>query len=198
VSFDRTVIMLLGRIERLEQRIERMASSEAPHGAAVWLGTATGGATMDFANISQGYRSLAISLSSCNTVAATSILCRCSSDGTTFDLGGNYDWQWIASQAATVTGGELFGHTGLVVGRHGVTATLMSPSWILFPDYANATEQKTAIATYGSKEGTATGNLRHFTTTSYWRSTAPIKGLRLLPTANAFTTESRATLYGIP
>lgn len=197
---DAALIGMLDRIGRLERAVERLGPAEAPLyvSPAVWLGTANGGASaMDFASISQEYRSLALTLSSRNTVAAANILCQLSA-GSGIDSGNNYDWQYMSGSGATAGAGESFATNGILAGAHGIAAGAMSPSWMAFPDYANTTDHKTVIVTYGRKIGTASGELNTVTVIGHWRNAGAIHDIRLLPILNAFASASRATLYGLP
>lgn len=159
--------------------------------------TGSAAATIDFTNIVQTYRHLLIELVSLNNTGAANVLMRFSSDGTTFDSGNNYDWQYDSGSAAAEEAGELLATSSLLAGSHGSASNVMSPATIKILDYTNA-YQKTALIQYSRKSGTSSGNLIAGLAGGYWRNTAAIQGVRLLPASNSFAVGSRATLYGLP
>ena len=158
--------------------------------------TLTGG-TVDFTNISQAYRHLQIEMSSQNSAGATNVLMRLSSDGTTFDTGSNYDWQYLAASAGSSFSGESLGATSLLVGGHSASGNRRSPSTIKILDYTDTTREKTVLVQYSRKDGTASGNISVGSVGGYWRNNAAVQGIRLFPAANNFD-NGRATLYGLP
>jgi hypothetical protein len=169
--------------------------------ALVRLAEVTAGGSVsyiEFTNIPQTYRHLRIEMATRNSTSSTNIGMRVSTDGTTFDAGSNYDWQYTTASAATITSGESLATTAILAGAHGTASDVMSPATVDILDYANGSYQKTCLVQYGRKTGTATTDLGVIAATGFWRNTVAIKGVRLFPFADNFSTGSRVTLYGLP
>lgn len=196
---DATVLQLLERIDRLERLLDRTGGSEAPGKAPTWLsGSAGGSAAIDFTNISQAYRSLELVISNANSGGAVSTSLQFSSDGTAFDTGSNYDYQYLYGNAATTGAGESFAGVAILVANQTNASNVMSPARVLIPDYRNTSHYKPILALYGRKDGTSTGNLFVVQVTGFWRNTAAVKGIHLFPSSGTFASASRVDLYGIP
>lgn len=176
------------------------ATTYGPRAMVRLAETTLGGSasTIDFTNIPQTYRHLLIELSSRNSTSSANVMVRFSTDGTTFDAGNNYDWQYLSGTAAAAGAGETLAGSYILGGANTAASDVMSPSTIHILDYTNSSYQKTALVQYGRKTGTASGNLTAGAVAGFWRNTVAILGVRLTVTADNFALGTRATLYGLP
>jgi len=116
------------------------------------------------------------------------------------DTGSNYDWQSILGSAATASAGETFGETSAVLGNipaNTAGANLFGALTVEIPHYAQASNNKAAHAAFAMKSGTGSGALQAGALSAFWRSSAAITQVTLIPGAGNFRSGSRATLYGL-
>jgi hypothetical protein len=129
-----------------------------------------------------------------NTAAtATNILMRFNNDSA-----ANYDYQTHSASATTATAVEGLAQTALVIGQmpaNNATASVFGQCSSEMAQYAGTTGQKTANSRWSHKTGTGTGNLQVAQVAGFWRSTAAISRITLLPAAGNFAIGTRATLY---
>jgi hypothetical protein len=155
-------------------------------------------ASIDLTGIAQDWAHLLVVAYLRGTTAATFTEIRARFNG---DTGNNYDHQQVAGNAASATAGESFAGSSAVVGlipAANATANVFGPLVIDIPFYSQATNNKAASTQYGWKGGTSTGNLQVASIAAFWRSSAAITQVTLLPAAGSLAAGSRATLYGLP
>jgi hypothetical protein len=119
------------------------------------------------------------------------------------DSGANYDAQSIANSAATtLAAGENIAATSGNIDR-GVTpggtaaASEFGAMATLIPAYAGTTGQKSAISMVAGRSGTTTGLISTMLCSTFWRSTAAINRITLLPSAGNFVAGSRLSIYAL-
>jgi hypothetical protein len=119
------------------------------------------------------------------------------------DTGANYDAQSIHNSAATTAAaGENLAATSGMIDR-GVSpggsaaASEFGVVVTLIPAYTDTVGQKGAISIIAGRSGTASGNLSAMLCATFWRSTAAVNRITILPSSGNFVTGSRVTLYGL-
>jgi hypothetical protein len=119
------------------------------------------------------------------------------------DSGANYDAQSIHNSAATTAAaGENLAATSGMIDR-GVSpggsaaASEFGVVVTLIPAYTDTVGQKGAISIIAGRSGTASGNLSAMLCATFWRSTAAVNRITILPSSGNFVTGSRVTLYGL-
>ncbi len=115
----------------------------------------------------------------CEAGGDSNLLMRLSTDGTTFDTGNNYDVQYHFSQGATRNSFELFAQAGIVVGGTTSIASLRSASKITLPFFTDTSYQQNVKSVWGTKLGTATGEISDLRIEAWWRNNAAVQGVRL-------------------
>jgi len=116
------------------------------------------------------------------------------------DLAANYDYQQLEASAASPVGGEVFAATSIDAGGvPGSTAgaNLFSALRMLIPHYAQASNNKAVLCCSAHKSGTSSGAMEVRRAAGFWRSSAAIEDITLVPTGN-FVAGCRATLIGLP
>jgi hypothetical protein len=116
------------------------------------------------------------------------------------DTGSNYDTQLGRASAATPTANESFANASGAVGTmpaNTATANVFGGTIVWIPNYAYASGHKTALALSTHKTGTATGNLNVDLRGTFWRSSAVVTQVTLLPAAGNFVAGTKVTLYGM-
>lgn len=117
------------------------------------------------------------------------------------DTGSNYDYQSLNGSAATAAAAETFAGSTIFAGTipaASATANVFGGIVIEIPYYSQSTNNKALIATSALKSGTTTGTLGIRTNAGFWRSSAAITQVTILPSLNNFAAGSRITLYGMP
>lgn len=160
--------------------------------------TGSPAATIDFTTINQNFCGLMIDGILANNTTTRNTLLRASSDGTTFDTGSNYDWQTDSGAAAAATAGESLGGTSIFIGQNTAATSVGVPLRIIIPNYASTTFHKAILFSSGTKTGTSSGNLGKYDGIGFWRNTAALAGVRLLPSGDSFAVGSKLTMYGLP
>ena len=128
--------------------------------------------------------------------------------GTTYvrmngDTGSNYDNENLRGEGNnTILASEQFGQiAGWVGSMPGASAPANSFGMlsVFFPNYANTTPHKSALAYSGIKRGTTTGLLRTSVGGVRWRSTSAINSITVLSGGadGNFVAGSRFMLFGI-
>lgn len=155
-------------------------------------------ASFDFTSIPATYNHLLIEVQVRGAVAATLVEFWLRFNG---DVGANYDWQHLQGNATAVAGGESFAQTKIraLAGVAGATSTagVADIATIRIPNYRRTTFQKSAITNGGLKRGTATGDLYSQQSVGWWRSTAAITQVTILPDSGNWLAGSVAVLYGL-
>jgi hypothetical protein len=117
------------------------------------------------------------------------------------DTGSNYDTQFLAAGAATVTAGEAFAGGAAQVGNvpaNTASANVFGYVSIEVTHYANSANNKAHIATWAHKQGTASTNMQVGCWAGFYRSNTAISRVTVIPGAGNFVSGSRVTLYGLP
>jgi hypothetical protein len=106
-------------------------------------------------------------------------------------------WGAGATPSASESLGAAAGRLGLIV-NNGAAAGLNSPGWVLFPNYASGTFNKTWTGSGFSPSNTGTGTLYTWTNSVLTGVTAAINRINIFPpTSGSWLAGSRFTLYGI-
>jgi hypothetical protein len=116
------------------------------------------------------------------------------------DTAANYDYQLLTGGGATVTAVEAFAQTSAFIGfppANTAGANLFGVSITFIPHYAGSTNNKLALSVASSKTGTTTGLMKNYLSAGFWRSSAAINRVTLLPAAGNFVAGTRVTLYGM-
>lgn len=158
-------------------------------------GTAT---AVDITSISASYAHLLVVAYARSDVAATStgLALRFNND-----VAANYDFQQLLGTAATPSAAEAFAQTQMTTGSMpGATAgaNLFNASITFIPHYAGSTNNKLALSISATKIGTTTGSVTAYLFGGFWRSSAAINRVTLLPVVGSnFVAGTRVTLYGM-
>lgn len=170
--------------------------------AATWVKladeTLTGtAAAIDFTSISGSWAHLMIVAYLRGDVASTATEVRVQLNG---DTGSNYDWQRLLASASTPSAGEGFGQSSAFVGSipgasagSGEFAALRC----LLPGYSQTIGHKVLTSRWSLKTGTSSGNLQGGAAAAFWRSTAAVTRVKILPASNSLVAGSKATLYAM-
>jgi hypothetical protein len=155
-------------------------------------------ASISFSSIPAHYAHLMLVCYARGTVAATgtSLVMRFNADA-----GANYDRQYVYGLAATAQANEAFAATSMDpfdIPGASAGANLFAGVKILIPHYAGAANNKVVSSRYARKTGTASGNLEIVKTACFWRSSAAINEITLVPLSGNILAGSRFTLYGLP
>lgn len=118
------------------------------------------------------------------------------------DSAANYDYQLTVVAGAVTSPAEVFGATSLYCGAipaNTAGANLLSQNRIEIAHYAGATNNKTALVQFGYKIGTtaAASNVNVGAVGGFWRSSAAINRITLLPAAGNFVAGTRVTIYAM-
>ena len=157
-------------------------------------------ASVTFSGIPGFFRHLRIVGQARVTTAVTSAACNVRFNG---DAGNNYDSIGSREQdVSTLTTFEsLAGNAALfayIVGASG-PADAGDVFTIDIPNYAGEIFQKGFVSASSEKDGIAAGNVRLFAAAGWWRNTAIINSITLLPAPAAqWEIGTTISLYGIP
>jgi hypothetical protein len=116
------------------------------------------------------------------------------------DSAANYDYQQLKGSAAAATASETFAQTAMVAGNMAANtagANLFSAHIMFIPHYAGSANNKIALSIASLKTGTTTGLMTDNLVGGFWRSSAAINRITLLPAFGNFVTGTRATIYGM-
>lgn len=154
-------------------------------------------ANVDVTSISATYAHLLIVAYARGDTAAlsTSLMARFNGD-----TAANYDYQIQDASAATKLANESFAQTSALAGRipaNTAGANLFSANIIFIPHYAGSSNNKVALSISSIKVGTSTSNLTVTMAGGFWRSSAAINQVTLLPAAGNFVSGTRVTVYGM-
>lgn len=154
-------------------------------------------ASFDFTAIPATYNHLLLEIQCRGTAASTNVEARMRFNG---DAGLNYDYQHIQGTTAASAAEVLAtSHIRVAVAVAGGTAPagLADPITIRIPNYRRTTFQKGATAQSGGKRGTATGDVFSNVVSGWWRNTAAINQVTILPDSGNWLAGSVAMLYGL-
>jgi hypothetical protein len=154
-------------------------------------------ANIDFTSIPSHYAHLMLVCYLRGDTAAifTGVQMRFNGDG-----GANYDQQHVLGQAAVASAAEAFAGVWVQIGNATANsggANLFSPLVLTIPHYANSANNKAGVSQFATKYGTATTNLHVGNLAVFWRSSAAINRITILPAAGNWRSGSRVTLYGL-
>lgn len=116
------------------------------------------------------------------------------------DTAANYDWQKLQGSAAAVSAGEVFASTSLAIGlmpTNPAGANLFSVHMAFIPHYAGTTNNKVCLSINSMKFGVTTGSMAVGLNGGFWRSSAAINRITLLPASGSFVAGTRITIYGL-
>jgi hypothetical protein len=116
------------------------------------------------------------------------------------DTAANYDFQRLTGGAATVSAFEAFAQTSIIscfIPANTAGANLFNASLVFIPHYAGSANNKVALSLASVKLGTTTGSLATYLHGGFWRSSAAINRITLLPAAGNFVAGTRVSLYGM-
>ncbi len=148
--------------------------------------------------IPSGYRHLLIRALIRGVTAATTTPLIVRFNG---DVGGNYDYQWIAGAAAVASAAEGLAQTGIIPGfvtAGSAPAGVASEATLRIAHHAGTTFQKTMTAEVATKGGTASGNLTAYQAIGFWRNPAAITSVTLSLNVGNIDVGSVFTAYGEP
>lgn len=160
------------------------------------LGTAA--ATLDVSSIDGNFRSLIVQAQVRGATAAGSTGCVLRINN---DSGSNYDYQSMAAVAAGQFDAEAFAQSNISLGNipaASAGAGLAAQVDAQIANYAVTTFNKTIRARLTSKLSTSSGNLVVSEVAGFWRSTAAITRVTLVPLAGNFEVGSVLTVWGMP
>lgn len=127
---------------------------------------------------------------------------RLSTDGTTFDTGNNYDYQYTRGIAAAADAAEGLAQSYFLLGAMPAAdapANTFGAYRVDLLDYAQATNNKSLLWSGSLKASVVSGGLIKYDGAGWWRNNAAIKGIRLQCTGGEkFSEGARVTLYGLP
>lgn len=154
--------------------------------------------SIDFTSIAQDWAHLYLIayLRGTTAAAATAIWNRFNGDS-----GSNYDYQILQGVGALAGGSETFAAAQMGLGAipaASASGNVFAPVVMEIPHYSQSSNNKSVTAQIGHKSGTSTGNMNAYCSAGFWRSSAAISQVTLLPAAGDFASGSRATLYGVP
>lgn len=162
--------------------------------------TTLGGAaaSIDFTSIPATFAHLMLVVCARSDTAAltTSILVRLNNDSA-----ANYDSQYVLGNGGTASAAETFAGTSVSAGNMpGGTApaNLFGQCDISIAHYAGSANNKVLRLSAAVKAGVTTTLLQSALAAGFWRSSAAINRITLIPAAGNFAAGSRATLYGLP
>lgn len=171
------------------------------NGAMVQLSKSVlGGASanIDITAISGSYDHLRLIAYVRGDTAAASTTCILRFNG---DSGANYDFQRNSASAAAAAISEAFGQTSIectpTMPANTATANVFSMIMLDIPFYALTANNKLVHVKHISKIGVATTNLREGGVAGFWRSSAAITQITLIPGAGNFAAGSGYSLWGV-
>ncbi|HVE80975.1 MAG TPA: hypothetical protein VNA68_02435, partial [Candidatus Dormibacteraeota bacterium] len=117
------------------------------------------------------------------------------------DSGANYDYVLqITRHNASLGTNEGVSASQIVLGptpAGNSPGNTFGSQKIEIPYYANTSNHKTIQSTNGFKQGTTTANFYTGSAAGWWKSTAAINRVTLLPIGGNFLAGSRVTVYGL-
>lgn len=152
-------------------------------------------ASIDFSSIAGTYKHLMLlgDLRSSSASVSVDTLLRFNGD-----TAANYDWMRLVWSSGGTTTQEGYAGTSGSLGFHlgdSARANRFAGVQIWIPDYVNTTREKSAIA-----EASAVNTAALATCNSgraFWRSTAAVTQVTILPSTGNFRAGSRLSLYGV-
>jgi hypothetical protein len=113
----------------------------------------------------------------------------------------SYDSQNISGSGSTASAAEELSQSFIpctAMPAASAGSNLFGSHIITIPNYAQADNDKAAHILAALKYGTSTGNLFVQSRAVFWRSTAAINRITILPAAGNLVIGSRLTIYGMP
>lgn len=159
---------------------------------------ATGDVTdITFSSIPGNFRHLNLVVQARGDQAATATSLLLQFNG---DTGNNYDYQYLAGQAAALAAAESFAATSIFLGQvAGGTAGagISGGADILIHNYSGSTLNKTLSCLCSTKKSTAGAGMLTWFIGGFWRSSAAITSIKLYPGSDNFVAGTVASLYGL-
>lgn len=156
-----------------------------------------GAANIDFTAIPGTFKALVVVLHARGDAAATGVAVGLRFNG---DTGTNYDSQRHYATATTVGNDEFLAQTsGNLIGVPASTApaSTFGPATIIIPAYAVAGLRRAALYANQYKGANSSGNMPSGGGAVFWRNTAAITQVTLIPASGNFVQDSRATLLAV-
>lgn len=191
---------LVRRITQLERWRDTLLLPEFPLGLSLIDVQSSSGATLSFSSIPQSFRHLMLVGSVRSSVSAENDGLLLQFNG---DTGGNYDWQRLTANNATLSGAVGRGVTSIQVGAiEGANsrANSFSPVHIYIYLYAQSATYEKYTLSQNTFFGDVSADADMFLQLrgGRWRSTAAITSLSLAPLVGPnFVASSGFQLYGI-
>ena len=116
------------------------------------------------------------------------------------DTGSNYDYQYLAGQAANLSAAEAFAQAFILVGQVAANtagAGIAGGLDITIHNYSGTTLNKGLSSLASTKTGTSTGNLLTWLIGGFWRNSAAITSIKIYPASDNFVAGTVASLYGL-
>jgi hypothetical protein len=154
-------------------------------------------ASIDFSNIPGTYRDLMLTFEGRTDAVSNnaSVFLRFNGDSTF----GNYDFVYLQGYGTVVSAAESVGtsyiHSGLLPAANAPAGEVGFGNVRIF-DYSRALWNKNLTSQWGLNRQSA-GQTIVGTSSGFWRSTAAITQITILPSSNNLVTDTRATLWGL-
>lgn len=116
------------------------------------------------------------------------------------DAATNYDYQVLHGTASSALAVENFAVSSAQIGNVPASSAgvnLFGCQLVFIPHYAGTSNNKALVALSSSKTGTTTSLMDVAISACFWRSSAAITRITLLPAAGNFVAGTRVTLYGM-
>jgi hypothetical protein len=174
-------------------------ASEFKKGIGAIFDSTLGGsaANVDVTSITGTYAHLLVAVYARGDTAATSSVYNMQFNG---DTAANYDSQRVLGTAATAQAIEAFAGTSAIAGvmpANTAGANLFNAGLMFIPHYAGSANNKLALSVSSVKLAATTGNLATYLIGGFWRSSAAITRVTLIPAAGNFVAGTRVTVYGM-
>lgn len=116
------------------------------------------------------------------------------------DATANYDYQILHGNASSALAIEGFTVSSINIGNvpaASAGANLFGCQLVFLPHYAGSTNNKVVNVLSSSKVGTTTSLMDTSVSAGFWRSSAAITRITLLPASGNFIAGTRVTLYAL-
>lgn len=155
-------------------------------------------ASIDLQSIPQIYAHLFLEcyLRGDTAAASTSVILRLLND-----YSASHDYQYLQGNGTTIPVNEAFGQTSIFAGycpANTADANLFNATTIDIPHYANTANNKAVSIETAHKSGTGSLAMNIIVVAGFYRSSAAVTRVTILPAAGNFVAGSRVTLYGMP
>jgi hypothetical protein len=152
--------------------------------------------SFDFLSIPATYKTLVLDVLLRGDTAAASVANALIINA---DNSASYDSQYLYGNISAAAAVEVFAST---YGQHCIVPAASAPAGVAmaaryyFPHYSQTNFNKVVIIDAMVKYGTASGQLLNYRTCVFWRNSAAINRVAVVPLAGNWVANSRATLWG--